>query len=480
MHSSKIIYTDKYGKTYELYYPIIFNSVYKGALKFTKIINGNYKGTYSVRADEGLEGDVEIPSTYGNTPVTTIAEQAFEGCSNLTSVTIPDSVNKIGWNAFYNCSNLTSVVIPNGVTSIGREAFYGCKSLTSVVIGNSVTYIGLDAFTTCSNLKDVYITDVEAWLNIESNYYGGLTSHGILRILDNKGNELTDIVIPDSITSISNYAFYRSNITSIVIPNSVTSIGDLAFSYCYSLAEILIPDSVTSIGRTAFYSCPSLANVVIGNGVTSIGSDAFNNCSNLTSVVIGDSVTDISEDAFYGCSSLTSIVIPDSVTSIGEEAFRECSSLTSVVIGNGVTSIGSNAFFRCSELVITVAEGNTAYYVENNCLYEVSTGKIIFGNANSTISSTATAIGGSAFSGTYAAPIKIPLSVTTIEPKAFQECENLVLHVEATSKPADWADDWCDDSVTVVWGYKEEDTNIYLVTESGEFLTDEQGNLLII
>jgi hypothetical protein len=114
----------------------------------------------------------------------------------------------------------------------------------------------------------------------------------------------------------------------------------------------------------------------------------------------------------------------------------------------------------------------------------IETGEeIIFANATASIPDNASAIGVGAFSGGYAAPIKIPLSVTDIKPLAFVECEGLTVYVPYKSEddiPSGWADDWHDGSVTVVWGYTEEDTNTYLVTESGEFLTDEQGNLLII
>ena len=169
--------------------------------------------------------------------------------------------------------------------------------------------------------------------------------------------------------------------TKIVIPSTynnlpVTHISWSAFYNCDSLTEIVIPDSVTSIGSGAFWGCDSLTEIIIPDSVTSIGYDAFEGCDSLTSVTIGSGVTSIEGETFSGCSSLTDIVIPDSVTSIGESAFSDCD-LMSVTIGNGVTSIGGYAFRYCDKLVevynkssLTVTAGSTengyvGYYAKN-------------------------------------------------------------------------------------------------------------------
>jgi len=178
-------------------------------------------------------------------------------------------------------------------------------------------------------------------------------------------------------------------LTSIVIPDSVTSIGDKAFYYCYSLTSIVIPDSVTSIGDKAFYYCYSLTSIKIPDSVTSIGADAFRGCSRLTSATIGNSVTSIGSSAFENCSSLTSVTIPDSVTSIGSSAFWDCYCLTSVTIGNGVTSIGNDAFYGCKKLIEIInnsnlsltcgsaSNGYVAYYAK-----EIHTGESKIDNQN--------------------------------------------------------------------------------------------------
>ena len=157
--------------------------------------------------------------------------------------------------------------------------------------------------------------------------YGGKSSTDGVKVPEG----VTDIVLPDSVTSIGESAFRGcSSLASVTIPNSVTSIGDCAFADCLSLASITIPRSVTSVGESAFAGCSSLASVTIPNSVTSIGDGAFYDCSSLASVTIPRSVTSIGEGAFYSCSSLASVTIPDRVTSIGESAFADCPSLASV------------------------------------------------------------------------------------------------------------------------------------------------------
>lgn len=152
-----------------------------------------------------------------------------------------------------------------------------------------------------------------------------------------------DVVIPDSVTSIGDYAFLSCDgLTSVTIPDSVTSIGEYAFAWNYNLTNVTILDGVTSIGVGVFDNCPYLTNVDIPNSVTTIGEGAFKH-SGLASVNIPNGVTTIERDTFYYC-GLASVTIPDGVTSIGETAFYNCFNLTSVTIPASVTTIGSAAF----------------------------------------------------------------------------------------------------------------------------------------
>ena len=265
------------------------------------------------------------------------------------------SVTSIGDNAFYGCTGLTSVTIGNNVTSIGDNAFKDCSGLTSVTIGNNVTSIGSEAFYSCSKLTSVHISDLAAWCKISFKSTPLQYAHRLYL----NDEEIKDLVIPNSVTSIGRRSFeYCSGLKSVTIPNSVTSIGDRAFYCCSGLTSVDIPNSVTSMGNDIFWNCYALTSVTIGNSVTSIGDGTFFSCEGLTSVTIGNSVTSIGVNAFTLCTSLTSIDIPNSVTSIGAAAFSSCSGLTSVDIPNRVTSIGYNAFKSCSGLT-SVTIGNS-------------------------------------------------------------------------------------------------------------------------
>ena len=305
-------------------------------------VNDGVEVTYPDRYGV-YSGDVTIPSsvTYnGNSySVTSIGRYAFDDCSGLTSVTIPNSVTSIGEGAFYKCSGLTSATIPNSVTSIGSSAFSGCRGLTSVTIPNSVTSIGEESFKGCSGLTSITIDSYADISNADLEF----TKNGI------KYRILSKI----SVAVAENWEYTYTDETKTV------------FSYCSG--DIVIPESVEmtnntytviGIGEDAFYGAHDITSITIPNSVTSIGSSAFSDCSGLTSITIPNSVTSIGKFAFFSCSGLTSITIPNSVTSIGEDAFEECTGLTSITLPSSVTSIKAGAFAECTNLtsIICLAE----------------------------------------------------------------------------------------------------------------------------
>ncbi len=419
--------------------------------------------------------------------VTSIGECAFEGCTNLTSITIPNSVTNIGRWAFQGCENLITVnyngtqdeweninigignqpllniryqviacltyTIENGevtitgcdnslsgditipstiegypVTSIGDDAFYYCTSLASITIPSSVTSIGDDAFAGCQSLTSIIVSeDNPNYSSIDGVLYNKSNTNLICFPAGKAG----DFTIPNSVKSISDYAFHWSHaLINITIPSSVTSIGKYAFRYCTSLASITIPSGVTSIGEWTFDDCTSLTSITIPSSVTSIGRYSFQYCYNLETVhFIGseeewNTITvwagngyllnaniifvcdhtfsnnvcskcgtelNISTDGKFESVDKTAtgnITVPLAsngviVSSIGAGAFKDCASLSSVMLYDNITEIADDAFEGVSDnFVIKCYEDSPAsvWAEENGMNCEIV--PIPYGNVN--------------------------------------------------------------------------------------------------
>ena len=335
---------------------------------------------------------ITIPSS-----VTTIGDSAFVNCIGLASVTIPGSVTTIGNGAFSVCSSLASVTIPSSVTTIGYQAFSACTSLKVITVSsgntkyssqdgvlynmdkteliccpegysgivnipNTVTTIGDYAFYNCSTLASVTIpnsvTTIRnyAFYNVKMIYYQGAASGQPWGALCMNGYLEDSLYYSNSLKT--NLISAHSAITKALIPNTVTTIGDYAFYNCSALASVTIPSSVTTIGANAFSYCNSLTSVTIPSSVTTINS-AFMWCSSLTDITVSsENVWLSSQDGIlYSKNKMQliccpggkdgSIIIPGSVKRIGAYAFRNCTRLTSVTIPSSVTCIDAYVFDGC-------------------------------------------------------------------------------------------------------------------------------------
>lgn len=400
----------------------------KNSLKHVVITSGE-----TIEADAFMNCNIyqlEIADSVIN-----IGEQAFEGCNYIRHISIPafaldhiyrkslfsatiTSGSSIPNNAFLNCYDLYSVVLPDSIETIGQSAFDGCGSLPSITIPKGLKTIGPKAFEDCDKLEDVYVKDVEAWMNIDFqlgydiNRYEVVikySSHpihhydgGTIHFLGEDGKELTEIVIPEGITTIPDFAFYNSeSVTKVTIPATVTYVGYCSFSNTNikdiyvkdigawlsmkygvdynkedykplpfywmdlhfvdqnneELSEIVIPDGVTFIRDNIFRNAKNITSVVFPESVTSIQQVAFENCIALESITIPDNITQVARGAFANCKGLTEVSIGKGITHIDESIFKECTKITKIVIPDSVVSIGESAFAGCTNLAdITVPD----------------------------------------------------------------------------------------------------------------------------
>ena len=303
-----------------------------------------------------------------------IGDNAFRECCGLTSVTIGNSVISIGNSAFIRCNGLTSITIAESVTSIGGNAFGGCSGLTSVHITDLEAWCKIAFYDVDSNplyyAHHLFMNDEEIKDLVIPNYVRNI---GNIAFIGCSG--LTSITIPNSVTSIGSCAFEDcSGLTSIIVSSGNTKYDSR--DNCNAIIETssntmiagckntIIPSSVTSIGNSAFYGCNELTSITIPNSVTSIGNNAFAYCSGLTSVAIGNSVMKIGDNAFRECCGLTSITIPNSVKSMKYSVFSFCSGLQKVKseIINPYW-IDSNVFSNISsDAILYVPTGTKAKY----------------------------------------------------------------------------------------------------------------------
>lgn len=310
--------------------------------------------------------DIQIPDT-----VTTIEDGAFYGCSGLTGVTIPDSVTKIGAEAFMECENLAQVKLSNALQMLGSKAFMNCPKITAIEIPASLEegewdYLaherGPFAGTGIST-----VTFEEGITTISEHLFAGVET-------------LKNIDIPDSVTTIKPYAFYKSGLTSIKMGEYVTKVEEYAFAECADVTSLDIGEYVQELGKGVFYNDKGITSVHIPvaldkaetdsffswkkgpfaetglkevtfeEGVTQIAEYLFAGCSSLDKIEIPSTVERIEAGAFYGCENIKEFDLPWGLFEIGERAFSECNGITSFTMKDNVATLGRYAFEKCTAL----------------------------------------------------------------------------------------------------------------------------------
>ena len=320
--------------------------------------------------DNAFSGCIALTSFNMPNELTSIGKSAFYGCSGLRLITIPSKVMSIGEGAFGLCSELSTVilnsdviisksysasnsvsslfgpqvrayVIGDNITSIGANSFGNCNNLSSVTISHSVKSIGMDAFSGCVNLEKVVVEDLSAWCNIA---FAGMNSNPITfaHHLLVGGEEVSELLIPNGVSTINNYAFAGCvGLTSVTIPSGVTNVGAEAFSGCNRLNSVHITD------------LQAWCSILFANSASNPLTYAhrlFLNEEEMTELTIPESVSSIGNYAFSGCSTLSNVSISNTVRTVGESAFQGCTGIKTLSIGSGMTKIESLAFAELSML----------------------------------------------------------------------------------------------------------------------------------
>jgi hypothetical protein len=377
----------------------------------------------------------------------TFGNNAFQGCTNLTNVTLNSSLKSVSESCFSGCSGLKSVTIPITVTSINTNAFQNCTGLTSVTLEGtlSTTALNTNSFigttnsinkSTITNLlakgyTPTQLTSAGFTPSIISRFSYTISSNVITAVTDS-GTGSTYTVIPDSVTSILNAIFLSNTlITEFICTNNslLTTIPSTCFKGCTNLTSVTLETNyLTILNFQLFMNCTNLTNIKIPNSVKSIVDQCFELCSSLPGITIPNSVTSIGPYCFQNCSSLTSIIIPNSVMTIGNRCFHVCSSLSSIILSNSLTSIGTVCFAQCTSLV-TITIPNSVTSIGTECFYNCSSLISI------TLSNSIKSIGTSFFYRCrLLTNVTIPDAVTLIDTNAFQDCTGLTsVTLEGTS-----------------------------------------------
>ena len=437
-------------------------------------------GTVGVAAANAssISGEVVIPESVTNGGITyTVTKiqydqisgnlKGFYGCSNITSIVIPNTVTTINSSSFKNCTKLTNVVLPNSLTELNESLFEGCSLLTEITIPENVTKIGSKCFDG-TNLKSVTIEainpptlngynnfpysnkqlivpdgtfDTYKNSNFGSNFNLIIEASNVSQLYEyiefeddnakticikkfdvNKDNKLS-VAEAGYVTSIG-YAFNNSKIVNFKELRYFTRLLELPSSAFYGLPleTIELPNSLTSIGSSCFKNCKQLRNITLPNSITNIGTYAFENCTNLEEIILSDHLVNIEYGAFHACTKLSSINLPKSLEKIGGEAFKYCTSLEQITIPQNVNLLGQFAFQECTSLTTAIFENNeTKDVMKNASVFWLCTSLV-----DVQIPSDFNAIGTGFFKDCSSLEtIALPQNLTELEPEVFCNCSKL-------------------------------------------------------
>lgn len=365
-------------------------------------------------------GDLTVPRILGGSMVVSVGEKAFYGCTNLTSVVIPEGVTNIGDSAFYNCSSLTNVVFPTTLKSIGASAFVSCRNLKSVQIEAPRLTIGDEAFRNCDKIEEFQF-DGDELIAGKRAFFGC----GGLRTVDVVAKQVT---LSEEVFSGGESVGYCGTLTNVAIRAAGrVEFGNSVFNHCAALRTVELPVGLVGVPENAFSYCSSLQSVSLSSNVTSIAYRAFDTCTSLKTIELSEGLRTIEAQAFFGCKVLGRLLIPQSVSTLGDRAFESCEGLGEVVFRGVSTNlyaaatvgVGVRCFYQDFALTNVVLSGRTMTFGEkafSGCesLARIDLPTNLVDIANSLFESCAAL-----------SAIDFPVTLQTIGNSAFNSCTNL-------------------------------------------------------
>lgn len=356
------------------------------------------------------EGDLAgwCAMSFSSTPFSNTNVLLKIGGEPVTDLVIPSSITKIGSYPFNGYHKLTS--LDYNASTIANEMFMRCPNLTSVTLGDNVKSTGKSAFEGCEKLGEI-------------NFGSGLETIGARTFYGCTAIE--EITIPDSVTTMGDNVFYNcTGLQRASLPDSVTSIGHNTFNGCTALTDVRLSNQIPEINGM-FYECSSLQSVTIPDSVTVITNGAFSGCSELTTVKLSKNLTEISSYAFSGCSKLKHITLPESLITIGSISFKNCTSLETITIPANVSNI-SESFETCTALRrIDVSPENENYCSIDGVLFNGDATELIRypvnkGGVSYAVPDGVTTIGHSSFYKVVRlASVTFPASLESVGTHAF-------------------------------------------------------------
>lgn len=322
--------------------------------------------------------------------ITKLNNYAFAGLTDMKTIELPTSLVNIGEGVFNSCSSLEKIIIPEGVETIGMGAFMFCSALKSIELPSTLKSVAGYSFYECTGLEKASFGSIESLCGID---FGDTFANPLryTHYLYIAGEEVSEVIVPEGITQIKNYAFFEANfITSVKLPETLESIGVYGFNHCYSMTSISLPGSLTSIGQEAFAGCPALTEMILPPSVTSVGNMAFNNCSGIiksaypeqleTNPFIVEDPWGFDPDINYGGTTISynatdaeltdgilftdamttvkyvsifagpCITVPAGVIYLADNSFACCEDLNEVVLPEDLMTLGSGVFDNCNKL----------------------------------------------------------------------------------------------------------------------------------